>query len=140
MTDSAFRMCAEAVLDAGYLHLPIMPGRKKPGLREWPNLCAAVPASRAIKAGCKDFKAFYRRAARAAWLLAFDPADDEPVEKIRRRLLLAAKVNNAVDTQRLVCRIEGVELPGGTSTNRVVFLPAAGPMRGAPRRLRKSNQ
>ena len=137
MTAGAFRLFAEALLHAGYSPLPIVPGRKKPALREWPNFCAAVPASRAIKAGCKGITAFYRRAACAAWRLAFDPADDEPVEKLRRRLLLAAKVNNAADTQRFVCRIEDVELPGGTSTSRVVFLPAAGPMRGAPRRLRK---
>ena len=41
MTDGAFRMFAEALLDAGYSPLPIMPGRKKPALREWSNYCAA---------------------------------------------------------------------------------------------------
>jgi len=41
MTDGAFRMFAEALLDAGYSPLPIMPGRKKPALREWSDFCAA---------------------------------------------------------------------------------------------------
>ena len=41
MTDGAFRMFAEALLDAGYSPLPIVPGRKKPALREWSNYCAA---------------------------------------------------------------------------------------------------
>ena len=41
MTDGAFRMFAEALLDAGYSPLPIVPGRKKPALREWSNFCAA---------------------------------------------------------------------------------------------------
>ena len=70
-----------------------------------------------VFAGCDA----YRRACRAAWRLAFDPADDEPVEKLKRRVLLAAKVNNAPDALRLAYRIEGVELPGGISTSRVVF-------------------
>ncbi len=75
-----------------------------------------------VFAGCDA----YRRACRAAWRLAFDPADDEPVEKLKRRVLLAAKVNNAPDALRLLYRIEGVELPGGISTSRVVFLPPRG--------------
>ncbi len=41
-------------------------------------------------------------------------------------MLLAAKVNNAPDALRLLYRIEGVELPGGISTSRVVFLPPRG--------------
>ena len=41
MTDGAFSMFAEALLDAGYSPLPILPGRKKPALREWSNYCAA---------------------------------------------------------------------------------------------------
>ena len=70
-----------------------------------------------VFAGCDA----YRRACRAAWRLAFDPADDEPIEKLKRRVLFAAKVNNAPDDFRLGYRIEGVELPGGISTSRVVF-------------------
>ena len=31
----------KALLDAGYSPLPIVPGRKKPALREWSNYCAA---------------------------------------------------------------------------------------------------
>ena len=77
-----------------------------------------------VFAGCDA----YRRACRAAWRLAFDPADDEPIEKLKRRVLFAAKVNNAPDALRLVYRIEGVELPGGISTSRVRFLsPALSP-------------
>ena len=62
-----------------------------------------------------------RRACRAAWRLAFDPGDDQPIEKLKRRVLFAAKVNNAPDALRLAYRIEGVELPGGILTSRVVF-------------------
>ena len=36
-------------------------------------------------------------------------------------MLFAAKVNNAPDALRLLYRIEGVELPGGIGTSRVVF-------------------
>jgi hypothetical protein len=36
----AFRTFAEALLDAGYSPLPIIPGRKKPALKEWSNFCA----------------------------------------------------------------------------------------------------
>lgn len=75
-----------------------------------------------VFAGCDA----YRRACRAAWRLALDAADDEPIEKLKGRVLLAAKVNNAADTLRLTYRIEGVELPGGISTSRVVFLPPKG--------------
>jgi len=39
--DGAFRMFAEALLDAGYSPLPIVPGQKKPALKEWSNYCAA---------------------------------------------------------------------------------------------------
>jgi putative DNA primase/helicase len=70
-----------------------------------------------VFAGCDA----YRRACRAAWRLAFDPADNEPIERRKRRLMVAAKVNNAPDDFRLGYRIEGVELPGGISTSRVVF-------------------
>ena len=77
-------------------------------------------------AGCDA----YRRACRAAWRLALDLADDQPVEKLKRRVLLAAKVNNAPDVLRLAYRIEGVELPGGISTSRVRFLPAKGESEG----------
>jgi putative DNA primase/helicase len=79
-----------------------------------------------VFAGCDA----YRRACRAAWRLTFDPADDEPIEKLKRRVLLAAKVNNAPDALRLAYRIEGVELPGGIGTSRVVFLPPRGEAKG----------
>ncbi len=70
-----------------------------------------------VFAGCDA----YRRACRAAWRLAFDPADDEPIEKLKQRVLFAAKVNNAPDALRLLYRIEGHTLPGGIETSRVVF-------------------
>ncbi len=44
---SAFRMFAEALFDAGYSPLPVIPGRKKPALRAWSNFCAEpMPRSR----------------------------------------------------------------------------------------------
>jgi hypothetical protein len=70
-----------------------------------------------VFAGCDA----YRRACRAAWRLALDPGDDNPVEKLKRRVMLAAKVNNAPDALRLLYRIEGVTLPGGIETSRVSF-------------------
>jgi len=43
----AFRMFAEALFDAGYSPLPVIPGRKKPALRAWSNFRAApMPRSR----------------------------------------------------------------------------------------------
>ena len=36
----AFRSFAAALLDAGYSPLPVVPGRKKPALKEWSNFCA----------------------------------------------------------------------------------------------------
>ncbi len=84
--------------------------------------------SQDVFAGCDAF----RRAARAAWRCVIDPADDEPVEKRKRRLIVAAKVNNAPDDLRLAYRIEGVELPGGIASSCVVFQPACRPMSEAP--------
>ena len=84
--------------------------------------------SQDVFAGCDAF----RRAARAAWRCVIDPADDEPLEKRKRRLIIAAKVNNAPDDLRLAYRIEGVELPGGIASSRVVFQPVGRPMREAP--------
>ena len=42
----AFRMFAEALFDAGYTPLQVIPRRKKPALRAWSNFCAA-PMTRA---------------------------------------------------------------------------------------------
>ena len=47
-----------------------------------------------------------------------------PVEKRKRRLIIAARVNNAPDDLRLAYRIKGVELPRGIQASRVVFQPA----------------
>jgi hypothetical protein len=65
----------------------------------------------------------FRRACRAAWRLTVDPLDDEPIEKLKRRLMIAAKVNNASDAMRLAYRIHGVTLPMGIKTSRVEFVP-----------------
>ncbi len=81
-----------------------------------------------VFAGCDAFC----RAARAARRCVIDPADDEPLEKRKRRLIIAAKVNNAADDLRLAYRIEGVDLAGGIATSRVVFQPAGWPMSEAP--------
>ena len=43
--DGAFLMFAEALLDAGYSPLPVIPGRKKPALKGWSN-CCETPLSR----------------------------------------------------------------------------------------------
>jgi hypothetical protein len=55
-----------------------------------------------------------------------DPADPEPVEKLKRRLMIAAKVNNAPDALRLAYRIEGVDLPDGIKSSRVAFVDMDG--------------
>jgi putative DNA primase/helicase len=70
-------------------------------------------------AGCDA----YRRACRAAWRLVIDPADPEPIEKLKRRVMVAGKVNNAPDALRLLYHIQGVTLPMGVETSRVEFLP-----------------
>ena len=64
--------------------------------------------------------------------LVVDPADDDPLEKRKRRLIIAAKVNNAPDDLRLAYRIEGVELPGGIQASHVVFQSACRSMSEAP--------
>ena len=43
--DGAFLTFAEALLDAGYSPLPVIPGRKKPALKGWSNYCE-TPLSR----------------------------------------------------------------------------------------------
>ena len=53
-----FRIFAEALLDAGYSPLPVIPGRKKPALRAWSNFCVEpMPRSR-----IKDYGARWPRA------------------------------------------------------------------------------
>jgi hypothetical protein len=84
--------------------------------------------SQDVFAGCEAF----RRAARAAWRCVIDPAEGEPLEMRKRRLIIAAKVNNAPDDLRLAYRIEGVELPRGIASSRVVFQPAGRPISEAP--------
>ena len=73
-----------------------------------------------VFAGCDA----YRRACRAAWRLVLDPNDPQPVEKLKRRMMVAAKVNIAPDTLNLTYKIEGVMLPDGIETSRVRFVQA----------------
>ena len=54
----AFRLAAEALLDAGYSPLPVIPGQKKPALRAWSNFCAAPMARDRIR----DYAARWPRA------------------------------------------------------------------------------
>ena len=50
----AFRMFAEALFNAGYSPLPVIPGRKKPALRAWSNFCAApMPRGRIQSYGAR---------------------------------------------------------------------------------------
>lgn len=65
---------------------------------------------------------FYR-AARGAWSAVIDPTDENPIIKAKRRMLVAAKNNIGDDTAMMPYRIEGVTLPGGIETSRVVFVP-----------------
>jgi hypothetical protein len=74
---------------------------------------------------------FYR-AARGAWSAVIDPTDENPIVKAKRRLLVAAKNNIGDDTAMFPYRIEGVTLPGGISTSRVVFAPLGQETMGRP--------
>ena len=67
-----------------------------------------------------------RTNSRGTYALATDPADDNPIIKARRRMMIDGKVNNAPDGRARFYRIEGVELPGGIKTSRVIFLPPKG--------------
>ena len=74
-----------------------------------------------------------RTNSRGTYALAADPADDNPTIRARRRMMIDGKVNNAPDGRARYYRIEGVELPGGISTSRVVFLPLTLPPKGEAR-------
>jgi hypothetical protein len=60
----------------------------------------------------------YRRAARAAWVVAPDATDKEPDAKRKRRALMCAGINGASDDLRLFFRIKGVEV-NGIETSRI---------------------
>jgi putative DNA primase/helicase len=64
-----------------------------------------------------------RTNSRGTYALTTDPADDNPIIKARRRMMIDGKVNNAPDGRARYYRIEGVTLPGGIETSRVVFVP-----------------
>jgi putative DNA primase/helicase len=74
---------------------------------------------------------FYR-AARGAWSAVIDPTDENPIVKAKRRLLVAAKNSHGDDTAMFPYRIEGVTLPGGIETSRVVFAPTGQEATGRP--------
>ena len=63
----------------------------------------------------------YVEVARAAYSTVYDPTDKNPHIKSRRRVLVNAKANLGPDTQILSYRIEGVTLPDGIETSRVVW-------------------
>ena len=60
----------------------------------------------------------YRRAARAAWVVAPDATDKEPDAKRKRRALMCAGINGASDDLRLFFRIKGATV-GGIETSRI---------------------
>lgn len=73
MTDGAFLMFAEALLDAGYSPLPILPGWKKPALREWSDFCAAPMTRERIQGyGARWPRASLGVALGFAGVIAFD--------------------------------------------------------------------
>ncbi len=64
----AFHRFAEALLEAGYSPLPVVPGQKKPALKEWSNFCAApMTRARARRLTAQELCISYR---------AFGPASD----------------------------------------------------------------
>lgn len=69
----AFAAFAEALLDAGYSPLPIIPGRKKPALRAWSNFCAApMPRARVQSYGARWPRASLGLALGYAGVIALD--------------------------------------------------------------------
>ena len=60
----------------------------------------------------------YRRAARAAWVVAPDATDKEPDIKRKRRALMCAGINGAADDLRLFFKIKGATVDG-IPTSRV---------------------
>jgi hypothetical protein len=60
----------------------------------------------------------YRRAARAAWVVAPDATDKEPDAKRKRRALMCAGINGASDDLRLFFRIKGATVDG-IETSRI---------------------
>ena len=78
----AFRTFAEALLDAGYSPLPIIPGRKKPALRAWSNFCAApMPRGRIQDYGARWPRASLGVALGYAGVVALD-VDTEDAEQL----------------------------------------------------------
>jgi hypothetical protein len=73
MTDGAFRMFAEALFDGGYSPLPVVPGQKKPALREWSNFCAEpLPRPRIRSYGARRPRASLGVALGYAGVIALD--------------------------------------------------------------------
>jgi hypothetical protein len=69
----AFRTFAEALLDAGYSPLPVIPGRKKPALRAWSNFCVEpMPRGRIQSYGVRWPRASLGLALGYAGVIALD--------------------------------------------------------------------
>jgi hypothetical protein len=78
----AFRTFAEALLDAGYSPLPIIPGRKKPAIKEWSDFCAApMPRGRIQDYGARWPRASLGVALGYAGVVALD-VDTEDAEQL----------------------------------------------------------
>jgi putative DNA primase/helicase len=72
----------------------------------------------------------YRRAARSAFVVMPDASDPNPVEKLKRRVLVCAGINGASDDFRLFYRIQGATVDG-QSTSRVAWVDDATAQAGA---------
>jgi hypothetical protein len=69
-------------------------------------------------AGCDT----YRRAARGAWVVQYDPDDQQPNVKLKRRMLVCAGSNNGRDDLELRYRITDAQTPDGVRTSRIKWL------------------
>ena len=82
---------------------------------------AHPPGDKEYKAAFAGSKAYFERA-RAAFSVLPDPTDRNPIVRHRRRIMVAAKANNAPDGEVMGYRIEGVTV-SGIETSRVVWEP-----------------
>jgi hypothetical protein len=69
-------------------------------------------------AGCDT----YRRAARGAWVVQYDPDDKNPNVKLQRRMLVCAGSNNGRDDLELRYRIVDAQTPDGVRTSKIKWL------------------
>ena len=79
-------MFAEALLDGGYSPLPVIPGKKKPALREWSNFCVEpMTRPRILSYGARRPRASLGVALGYAGVVALDvdTEDDSQLAAIR---------------------------------------------------------